>query len=155
MTHIPLELDALKDKLSELGYAAKQQSDTAQLVLPIQADDLECPLFFKAMASGGLLQMVTFFPETYEPGVVADLARLLHVINRQLDLPGLGMDEASQTFFYRLMLPAVEDKIEVGSLEAFVKAMKHVCEMFGPTLMAVATGSVKLDAILAELGADD
>ncbi len=153
MAAIALELDALQKQLVKMGHQAKRQPETQQLCVPIVVDQIEYPLFIRLMESGSLLQMVTFFPETFEPEATSDLARLLHVINRELDLPGLGMDEGSHTFFYRLIIHGTQGTVNAALLSEHLKAMEHVCSLFSEPLLAVAGGKVRFDEILKRLTA--
>jgi hypothetical protein len=82
--------------------------------------------------------------------VVADLARLLHLLNKELDVPGFGMDEMAGVVFYRLMLPTPKKKIDADLLLAFLKTVEHVCQMFSTPIEAISTGQMTLDEILAK-----
>lgn len=151
------------------GYEADIQSDTQQVYTIFKIEHKEYPLFLRIFDNGHLLQLLVFIPchlepnERFAPGqrsapsgsapnqaVVADLARLLHLLNKELDVPGFGMDEMAGVVFYRLMLPTPKKKIDADLLLAFLKTVEHVCQMFSTPIEAISTGQMTLDEILAK-----
>ncbi len=155
------------------NYEADIQSDTQQVYTIFKINQKEYPLFLRVFDEGHLLQLLVFIPcylEATEQGatdkkssssdfsseaeskraVIADMARLLHLLNKELDVPGFGMDEMAGVVFYRLMLPTPKKKIEGDLLLAFLKTVEHVCQMFATPIEAVSTGQATLDEILAK-----
>ncbi len=156
-------------------YEADIQSDTQQVYTIFKINHKEYPLFLRVFDDGHLLQLLVFIPCHLEPNerfalgkdskqatsessenkskqvqVIADLARLLHLLNKELDVPGFGMDEMAGVVFYRLMLPTPKKKIEDDLLLAFLKTVEHVCQMFSTPIEAVSSGQMTLDEILAK-----
>lgn len=155
-------------------YEADIQGDTQQVYTIFKLNQKEYPLFLRVFDEGHLLQLLVFIPSHLEPNeqftlgkkeiesgtdesshpqqkaIIADLARLLHVLNKELDVPGFGMDEIAGVIFYRLMLPTPKKKIESELLFAFLKTVEHVCQMFSTPIEAVSSGQMTLDQILAK-----
>lgn len=165
--------DALLQFMRKNKYEAEFQAETQQVYTIFKINKKEYPLFLRVFDDGHLLQLLTFIPchleisESYQLGnhsnspsserpsehnksVLADLARLLHLLNKELDVPGFGMDEMAGVVFYRLMLPTPKKKIESDLLLAFLKTVEHVCQMFSTPIEAVSSGKMSLDQILAK-----
>lgn len=162
-------LDSLFQFLKKNHYESNIQEDTQQVYTIRRMNKKEYPLFLRVFDDGLLLQLLIFIPcslgiseqaipSTETPlessperkAIVGDLARLLHLFNKELDIPGFGMDEIAGVVFYRLMLPTPKKKIEEELLLAFLKTIDHVCQMFTPPIEAVCSGHMTLDQILAK-----
>jgi hypothetical protein len=169
MNMINNTLDSLLQFLKKNDYAADIQEDTQQVYTILKINRKEYPLFLRVFDEGHLLQLLVFIPcsldiseqatpptepplesSSERKAVVGDLARLLHLLNKELDIPGFGMDEIAGVVFYRLMLPTPKKKIEEELLLAFLKTIDHVCQMFTPPIEAVSSGHMTLDQILAK-----
>ena len=154
-------------------YEADIQPDTQQVYTNFKINQKEYPLFLRVFDEGHLLQLLVFIPSHLEPNEksvsnkkaksdapalsesqlkesTADLARLLHLLNKELDVPGFGMDEMAGVVFYRLMLPTPKKKIDEDLLLAYLKTAEHVCQMFSTPIEAVSSGQMTLDQILAK-----
>lgn len=145
-----ISLAALLKFLNDRSYDAKIQPETQQVYAILKRGGSEFPLFLKIYPSNELLQLLVFMPVPTKKGMEADLARLLHFINKELDLPGFGMDEQNGVTFYRCMIPSPEKKIEPKLLESYLKAIDAVCDQVAPAVLAVATGSKSFDQILSK-----
>ena len=108
---IPLTLDSLYDYLTKNNLEIKRQPETAQLFVLFKIQDQDYPIFLRVMDDGELLQILAFMPISLDPKTAPDLARLLHLFNKEIDIPGFGMDESAKVIFYRIVLPAVEGKV--------------------------------------------
>lgn len=165
--------DAILSFMRKNKYEADIQPDTQQVYTIFKINQKEYPLFLRVFDQGHLLQLLVFIPCHLEPNEkfafdkkgkqepqqtsnerlkesVADLARLLHLLNKELDVPGFGMDELAGVVFYRLMLPTPKKKIEEDLLLAYLKTADHVCQMFSTPIEAVSSGQMTLDQILAK-----
>ncbi|WP_068470359.1 YbjN domain-containing protein [Candidatus Protochlamydia phocaeensis] len=129
-------------------YEADIQADTQQVYTILKLSQKEYPLFLRVFDDGHLLQMLAFIPCQLQREIVPDMARLLHLLNKELDVPGFGMDEMAGVVFYRLMLPTPKKKIDGDLLLAFLKTIEHVCQMFATPIEAVGFGQTTLDEIL-------
>lgn len=140
--------ESLIEFLKKNDFKAEVQKETGQIVSIFNIANQEFPLFLRRFEGSELLQLLVFIPSQIKNGAKTDLARLLHMINKELDIPGFGMDEESGTCFYRIMLPTIENGIDERILESYLKSLKAVCEQIGPTVMAVANEVASFDEIV-------
>lgn len=147
---IDINSQNLLECLRQNQYEAELQEETEQVYTLLKINQQEYPLFIRIFDDGHLLQVLAFFPCPLNQDKIPDLARLLHLLNKELDMPGFGMDEMAGAIFYRLMLPTPMKKIEQDMLIAFVKTVEHVCKMFAPAIQALAMGQITLEDILSK-----
>lgn len=145
---IAMEPEALLTHLRQNQYEAEIQPDTQQVYTLLKVAKKDYPLFLRIFDEGHLLQLLAFIPCPLEKMVISDMARLLHLLNKELDVPGFGMDEITGAVFYRVMLPTPKKKIDGELLIAYTKTIEHVCQMFATPIEAVGYGQVTLDEIL-------
>lgn len=163
---INISTESLLEFMRKNKYESDIQVDTNQVYTILKVNDKEYPLFLRVFDEGHLLQVLAFIPTHLkqrnpqesssqselinDKAVLCDLARLLHLLNKELDVPGFGMDEMAGVVFYRLMLPTPKKKIDPDLLLAFLKTVDHVCKMFSTPIEAVSSGQMTLDQILAK-----
>jgi hypothetical protein len=143
-----LSLEKLVSLLKAKGYEANIQKETGQVYAIFKEDDQEFPLFGRIYETGELLQLIAFFPYQLENKVLSDIARLLHLLNKELDIPGFGMDEFGGVSFFRCMLNTPGKKIDEKQLELYLNTIRLACKSFNPTIAAVATGAMSVDDII-------
>jgi hypothetical protein len=148
---INLTLESLLNFMRQQNFEAEIQTETQQVYTVLKIAQKEYPLFLRVYDDGHLLQLLAFIPCPVAAETVSDMARLLHLLNKELDVPGFGMDEVVGAVFYRLMLPTPKKKIDKELLLAFIKTVEHVCEMFATPIEAVGYGQVTLDDILKKV----
>lgn len=168
---INMTSDSILNFMQKNKYEADIQPDTQQVYTIFKNDQKEYPLFLRIFDNGHLLQLLVFIPCHLEPNeefakgnpvkhhdlknpqqdaIVTDVARLLHLLNKELDIPGFGMDEMAGVVFYRLMLPTPKKKIDSDLLLAFLKTVEHVCQMFSTPIEALSSGRMTLNEILSK-----
>lgn len=145
---INMTIDSLLNFMRQHEYEADIQADTQQVYTILKISNKEYPLFLRVFDEGHLLQLLVFIPFTLEKKLVPDMARLLHILNKELDVPGFGMDEMAGVVFYRIMLPTPKKKIDNELLAAFLKTVEQVCTMFAVPIEAIGYGKMTLDEIL-------
>ncbi len=145
---INLTLEALITLLKKHDYEPSIQEETQQVYTVLNVEKKDYPLFMRIFDEGHLLQLLVFIPCELKKEAVSDMARLLHLLNKELDIPGFGMDEKAAVVFYRVMLPTPHKKIDSELLLAYVKTVEHVCQMFATPVEAVGFGHATLDQIL-------
>lgn len=150
---IEVTINSLLKYFNESGREATLQEETQQIYRILAVAGKEFPLFIRIFDQSSLLQLLVFMPSKIKAGTHGDLARLLHHMNKELDLPGFGMDENNEVVFYRCMLPTPQRKIQKDVLESFLKSIEVVCESFSPAILAVATGQTTYSEILQKVGA--
>lgn len=145
---INISLDSLLSTLNKIGYPAELQAQTDQVYTVLKVSGQEFPLFFRIYHETDFLQLLAFIPCELKKQYVADLARFLLMLNKEIDLPGFGMDEVAGAVFYRLMIPVHKKEIPADLLKQLVNTIENVCKMFATPIQAVAYGSTTLDQIL-------
>jgi len=145
---IPLSIPTLFDYLKNKEVDVQIQSETNQIYFVFKVETFEFPLFLRVYEESNLLQLIVFLPTPLTSGKESDLALLLHMLNKELDIPGFGMDEAAQVVYYRWMLPAVNKKIHGPLLERFLESIQMVCQAFSPVIFAVAQGMATYQDVL-------
>lgn len=141
-------LKLLQDYLKKKGYEASIQEETQQVLLLFKFEGREFPLFARILPEGSLLQLLVFFPAGFTKETANDISRLLHLLNKELDLPGFGTDETAGVIFFRCMLPIVDGELADKVIDAFINSMELVCKTFSPAIEAVASGATSYEEIL-------
>lgn len=152
---INITLDAIFDHLKKNNYNPQKQTETNQIYVLLKINESEFPLFFRIYDGDNLLQMLTFIPCPLNPNLIGDMARLLHLFNKELDIPGFGMDETAGVIFYRLMIPTPEKKVSKNLLDAYISTFGQICTTFSAPIQAVGYGATTLDEIFAQIKASN
>ena len=145
---IPLELDKIQNHLRSQKIEVELQKETNQLCILLKIAEREFPLFIRAYEGGELLQLLAFLPCNTKEATVADTARLLHLLNKEIDVPGFGMDEEPEVVFYRCMIPVRDKQIDEKILDSYMNATQVVCQSFAPVIAAVAYGAITFDDVI-------
>lgn len=171
---INVSLETLLQFLKKNKYEADVQKETQQIYTILKFNQREYPLFLRIFDESQLLQILVFIPSHLEPNqgfelkksdgeaiktvestktkeqetLLSDLARLLHLLNKELDIPGFGMDEMAGAVFYRLMLPTPKKKVDSALLLAYLKSAEQVCQLFSPPIEALTSGHLTLKEMI-------
>ena len=138
----------LMTSMGKLGLTATEQEQTKQLVAKFSQGGVEYPMFVRQLSDGNLLQLLTFVPCSINKEAFADVSRLLHMINKELDMPGFCCDEDSKTVFYRTVIPCMNNQIDEPLFHAYLNTTQHVFNMFGTIVQAIAIKATTLDEIM-------
>jgi len=145
---IKVNKDNLLKFLKEKDLDPKFQEETNQVYFVFKEDEREFPLFLRTFDNGDLLQLIAFFPIQLDQKVVPDTARLLHLLNKELDIPGFGLDEIGGVAFFRCMLNMDGGSIEESMIEKYVQTIRNACKTFGKTIEAVVVEAVTVDDLI-------
>jgi len=137
-----LNLDHLLQSMQKVFPDASLQAETQQVYCVFKNENVEFPVFARIAEDGNLVQLLVFFPCDLKKGAEADTARSLHLLNKEIDVPGFGMDEANHLLYFRYMLPAVNGEYEEVLIEKFTNAFQMICKTFFPLVFAVSQGAV-------------
>lgn len=132
---------------------AQIQTETNQIFAPLKVGEREFPFFVRTFDESGLLQLLVFLPCNVPAERVADMGRLLHMFNKELDVPGFGMDEVIGVVFFRCMLASHKQEIPESTVESYLTTFKTICQSFSPAVEALAAGAVTFDEMLAKANA--
>lgn len=145
---LQLNYAKIKKHLSTKGIESEMQAETNQLCAIQKIGEREYPLFFRIYDGDELLQLLAFLPCNTKPETVGDTARLLHMLNKEIDTPGFGMDENSHVVFYRCMIPAKNKEIDTKFFDAYLNATQLICQSFAPVVAAVSYGAATFEEIV-------
>jgi hypothetical protein len=144
--------EKILEHLKKKGYQAELQKETDQISVIINIHDIEFPLFFRLLADSPILQILVFIPSSFSEKTVAGTARLLHLLNKEMDIPGFGMDEDSKVIFFRISQPlSTEGELDTDLMDAYLESIKTVCTTFTPAIINVSQGTMTLEEILQKV----
>jgi len=145
---IPLTFESLLHYFNDRRkQTAEIENKTEQITVILTIDSIDFPLFIKIIEEGPLLQMLVFIPATLEKEKYSEMARLLHLLNREMDVPGFGMDESSGTVFYRLALAADKSEINETILDLYLNTVEKICHSFTPVIQRLSKGELTFEQV--------
>lgn len=139
---------SLLQELKRLGFEAEVQKETNQIYFVFKHETREFPLFIRILHDGELIQLLAFIPTNVTEPTVSDASRFLHMVNKELDVPGFCLDETSSTIFYRLIVPSFKKELNEEVFEALLNTTQVVCKTFSPAIEAIARGIMTLEEVL-------
>src|ERR1700722_5992510 len=117
---IKLTEDSLYKLLKEKNLKPIFEKQSKSTYLNMSIKGVEVPIFFAVRGEGNLLQTIAYLPYELNPGAVGDVARLLHLLNREVDIPGFGMDETQKLMFFRCVIICVDAKLDPKLLDIYL-----------------------------------
>ncbi|MCB1134738.1 MAG: YbjN domain-containing protein [Chlamydiia bacterium] len=144
------KLSSLATALKELGHDASIQEETQQVFFSIKYQDVDFPVFGRMAGDDSFVQIIAFMPGQTTDKTVNDTSRLLHMINRELDMPGFCLDEQNKVAFYRVMVPAKAGNADKEALALYTKAIQRVVETFANLVFAVIMGKLSLEEVMKQ-----
>jgi hypothetical protein len=148
---IELTLSNIQELMGTLGIQMDLEPNTNQLQAIKKFGQFEYPVFARIYEDSRMLQLLIFIPCNIKKGSESDTARLLHLINKEMDIPGFGMDENSSVLFYRVMLVARSRKIDKELVGIFIKSLENICLSFTVPIISVAQGKVSYEDVVKQL----
>ena len=139
----------LIEDLKKLGIECNFDERSHQVITIFHYGKKDFPIFFRELHEGNLLQIMVFFPSRFKSEHEPDLSRFLHKINRELDLPGLGMDEDSHTVFYRIVIDMVDKKSKKHVIEVYLNTIRAVCVNLADAIEGLANGKLNYKQAVA------
>lgn len=143
-----ITLEEIKKRLQEKQLDSKIQSETNQVYAILSIDNREFPLFARIYQGRNLLQLIAFFPTQPLQKTIPDLARMLHVFNKELDIPGFGIDELSRIVYFRCMIPTPKAKLDPNVFDSFYGSIVSACKTFAQSVDAVGSGAISFEDLL-------
>lgn len=138
-----LDYPTLKELLAKKLPKIALQAETNQLYASLVLEGKEYPFFARIFEGGVLLQLIAFIPCTWTTYHAPEVAQLLHLLNKEIELPGFGLDDTMRLPFFRHMLFAKEGVIDPDLLMAVLDAIEVACSTFTPVITQVAEGKLK------------
>ncbi|HEY4832444.1 MAG TPA: YbjN domain-containing protein [Waddliaceae bacterium] len=143
-------VNALISYLRENQLKPELQKETGQVFIVYQIKEFEVPVFFLMRPENSLMQMIAYLPYQLPEKTFGEVARMLHLFNRELDMPGFGMDESAKLMFYRCVLPCWENKIEKRLFNMCLGTTRVVCDTFMHAIGIIATGMMRVDEVVKD-----
>jgi hypothetical protein len=147
---IDFNINALIAYLKENGLSPEFQKETGQIFIVYKIQEHEVPVFLLLRPESTLLQMVAYLPYRLPKKVLAEVARLLHILNKELDMPGFGLDEIEELMFYRAVFPCLHGKIDKSLFNMYLGTARIACDTFMHAIGMVVSGTVRVDEVMKE-----
>lgn len=144
---LSLNTDDVHQYLIKEQFPVQIQKETEQLVMVYKIENRDFPLFIRIFPGGDLLQLIAFIPCNLKPTAAGDVARLLHLLNKELDIPGFGMDEGANLIFYRAMIPGHEKQIHEQTLTRYVHSIEQILKNFASLIAMIAFGASTFEEV--------
>lgn len=148
---LKLTLQNVLTYLNEKKLDAQLQKETQQIYVLFNIDNVQFPLFLRVDENSKILQLFMFMPCALEPKAVNDTARILHLLNKEIDIPGFGMEEKAAVIFYRWVIPTLTGEIDEKMLDSFLIAIPQISRVCFPIVAAVASGNTRYDAVSGKI----
>jgi hypothetical protein len=142
---LPLSHEKIIEFLVKEGYTPNWNEDAGQIEMPVTHGTHELSTFLRIFPDGPSLQVVTFLPVVFSPETISDLSRLLHLINKEVDMPGFGIDEMTDTVFYRSVFPCLNSEVNPELIQISIKALQVVTDAFLNAVNAIAQGAITFE----------
>lgn len=146
-----LSLSAIFDLLTEMKLSPTLQKENEQIFILLQIAKREVPVFFGIRSNNALLQMIAYLPYELPEKTTAQVARLFHILNKELDMPGFGIDETQKLMFYRAVVPCLNGELNQTLFEHYLSTSKRACETFMDAIAMIAGGMATVDDALKRL----
>ena len=145
-----LSQNLLLKVLREKNLQPIHQAQTDQIYIVMMIAQHEVPVFFGIRSNDTLLQTLAYIPYDLNPKTLPEVARLMHIINREVDMPGFGIDEAQKLMFYRCVIPCVNGVLDTRLVELYLAATSVALETFMKAITIVASGGATVDSLMTQ-----
>jgi len=145
---IPCSNEGLMKYLGSKKLDPVLQKDTNQIYILFKIDNQDFPLFFRIYEGADLLQLLVFFPLQVRKERFEVMARLLHLLNKEIDLPGFGIDEVVGLVYHRIMMPANNHKLDTHLLASYLDSIPKICKQFYNPIAGTAMSDLSYEEIL-------
>ncbi len=146
-----LNANSLIKFLNEKGFSPTFQPETNQTYITLKMCDLDVPIFIKITEDSPLLQIMAYLPFEVQHAAFGETARILHLLNMQLDMPGFGMDEKERLMFYRCVIPCLDNKVSTELFVTYLGTLRFAFETFMHIIGAISSGTTTIE----DLGKDE
>lgn len=141
-------VNALISYLRENTLQPELQKETGQVFIVYKMQEYDVPVFFLMRHESSLLQIVAYLPYRLPEKTLGEAARMLHILNRELDMPGFGMDESEKLMFYRSVLPCPAGKIDKHLFNMCLGTTRIACDTFMHAIGMVISGTMSVDEVM-------
>jgi len=145
-----LNHDSLLKYLNKLELEPTFQKETDQIYILMKIKGVDVPIFLGIQQDSSLLQILAYLPYQLHQEALGEVARMLHLLNKQLDMPGFGMDENEKLMFFRCVIPCPGDKVNEELLGMYIGTLRLACDTFMYAIGTIAAGTKKVDDLLKD-----
>lgn len=142
---IKLNQDDLLKLLNSWKLEPTFQPVTAQVYIVMKIRELEVPVFFGIRSENTLLQTIAYLPYRLQKNTLNEVARVLHLLNKELDVPGFGLDEKENLMFYRTVILCPDQELNEKVLELHLATGRVAVESFMGAIEMIATGKKSVE----------
>lgn len=147
---INFDTHALLSFLKEKDLKPELQKETEQIFIAMDIQGHEVPVFFVFREESQLLQTVAYLPYQLHAKTFGEVARMLHMLNRELDMPGFGLDESEKVLFFRCVIPCTNKKIDTQLLNMYLGTTKIAIDTFLQAIGVIVSGMTTVDEVLKQ-----
>lgn len=145
-----LDSHELLQHLNAQGLKPTFDPASGQISVAFNVGGAEVPIFFVIRSESALLQTVAYLPYELSEKTLGNVARLLHLLNKELDMPGFGLDEKIHVIFYRAVIPCLNNQVNEQLLNLYLGTTKVACETFMQVIGKVLSGKMSVDEMLRQ-----
>jgi len=146
--NLELNQNSLLKYLNEKNLNPTFQKETDQIYIEMKMSNFDIPIFFSILSERNLLQTITYLPFQLQEKTLADVARMLHNLNKELDMPGFGIDEKEKLIFYRCVIACLDRVIDKRLLDLCLNTSRFICETFLHAIALIVSGTTSIDEVL-------
>lgn len=129
-----------------LNPCMQEESGLPYISYPVQG--YEIIVFFLLRQESHLLQIMAYLPFKLPKATVSETARMLHILNKELDMPGFGMDEEEELVFYRSVIPCPLRQIDKKLFQTYLTTSRFACTTFLQAIKLLASGEISLHQLI-------
>ena len=148
---IKLSLKSVLAHLHDKKFNAHLQNETQQIYILFNLDGVEFPLFIRVDEEPKIMQLFMFLPCTVNPNTYGEVARLLHLLNKEIDMPGFGLEEKASVIFFRWVIPTPSGEVQEQLFDRFLVAIPQICKACFPVIASVASEQVTFDMSIGQV----
>ncbi len=145
---LSLNINHFCDHIKSLGYVCHIQDQTGQICVDLPVLDGTLPTFIRIYDTQDLFQIIVIYPMKITDGSLNTVSRLLHILNKEIDLPGFCLDETLNIVFYRMAFPALDGQIHKKLLDTMLVSVQNLSTQFIPPIAQAANGLIDLEELL-------
>ncbi len=146
--HSEFSINTIIYYLKESNLQPEIQKETNQLFINFTMHQYEVPVFFVLHPVSHLIQMIAYLPYQLSEKTIGEMGRLLHLLNKELDMPGFGMDESEKLIFYRAVVPCLNKEIDKQLFNTYLGTTRVACDTFMHVIGLIASGNMTVDTLL-------
>lgn len=145
-----LDIHNLLEFFHQKKFDPSYDESRSQITMTMEIGTREIPMIFNIISEGLILQSIAYLPLEIPQKHISDVGRMLHLLNKQLDIPGFGMDEKYFLTFFRIVIPCLNKEIYENTIDMMFISTRLACDSFLTGIELVAQGTVSLDKVIKE-----